>query len=56
MVGRTYELISIHHTISLTKQGKNSFKKKTLAKVYIQRWPIQGFEFKGTLAIPLEEH
>ncbi len=41
MVGRTYELISIHHTMSLTKQGKNSFKKKTLAKVYIQKWPIQ---------------
>jgi hypothetical protein len=57
MVGRTYELISIHHTMSLTKQGKNSFKKKTLAKVYIQKWPIQGaFEFKGTLGIPLEEH
>jgi hypothetical protein len=56
MVGCTYELISIHHTISLTKQAKNSFKKKTLAKVYIQKWPIQGFEFKGTLGIPLEEH
>jgi len=42
--GRTYELIGINHTMSLTKQGENSFKKHTLAKVYIQRWPIWAFE------------
>jgi hypothetical protein len=36
MVGRTYELISINHTMSLTKQGKNIYKKKPLQK-YIYR-------------------